>query len=320
MKRSGRLSVLRPLALARAELLLTKKRYMGLLKLDLSDCDAVDRFLVGTHSDLNGIAQAAALGVSHGLVHYWRKKLTARGLLDPTQRAVGRPVTDAEVEVAARLYRRGYSKRAIAAMREISHHRVCWLLKRAGVTTATPREQPALGARAVSRLFGLDPDRVVMWRWVQYGWLPDYRVVTRPGSSYRWDWDDVIALIRNRDSWPGWAPTQITDPGLRALAERERRAAGGAWHEQSEIAALLGLNASSLRRWEADYRLWSGLPRRPWGGATLVWLTDQQQADLAGRALIPSAPGSFEHRRRATALKTYLIAAYGVHQQVTAAD
>ncbi len=309
---TGRPSWVRPVALAHAERLLAQKRYASLRHAPLpADLDAVSRFLVGTHEDLTGRQQAAALGVSHSAVHYWRGALARRGLIAPERRAGRPPITDPEAQAAARLWCAGYSHRAIAAMREISASRVPALLARAGVTPETPRTRPALDAARLIVLFGLDRRRADVVRWVAYGWLPDYRAHAASGAAYRWDMDDVVALVRNRESWVGWAPSQITDPQLRALAERERRAARGAWHSQAEIAALLGLDPSTLRRWQHEDGLLVGLPERRWGGARLWWLTESQRAHLAGLSVGHHRRLSYAHRLAAIALRPRLAAAYG---------
>lgn len=316
MKRSGRLSVLRPLALARAELLLTKKRYMGLLKLDLpDDCDAVDRFLVGTHSELSRFEQAAQLETTPHIVQCWRKKLYDRGLIDPAFRASHVPITDAETRAVAGLFADGWSWRAIATMREISISRVQHILQRAGATNQTPRAR-RIGAVQLCALFGLS--RAETTRWVIRGWLPDYRIHQASGARFGWDLDDVITVIRNRETWMAWSPAQITDPQLRALAEHERRAAGGVWLQQCEIAALLNIDPHTLRRWTQEHDLFADATRQRWSGAIYLWLSDAAQAELAGLAVRRYAPGSDLHRWTTNAMRSKLAARFGRRRQAAA--
>lgn len=317
-KPAGRPSVLRPLANERAAQLLTKKRYITLQKLDLpGDCDAVDRFLVGTHSDLDGRDQATLLGVSRGLLQIWRRKLYDRGLLDPARRASHIPISDAEMLAVAGLFRDGWSWRAIALMREITVSRVQHILERAGVTARDPRAR-RIGAVEICALFGLS--RIEPTRWVARGWLPDYRIQQAPGARHGWDLDDVIAVIRNRATWLAWSPAQVSDPQLRALAERERRTAGGAWFHLARVAALLNINVATLRLWSQGDNLFADVPRQRWSGAICLWLTDQQQAELAGLAVRGYEPGSDIHRWAANAMRPKLAARFGRCQQAAAAD
>ena len=220
----GRPSALRPVALANATELLRSRRYTSLRTLSLpDDLDDVDRWLIGTHHELRMDEQARALGVTYAIVSYWRVGLSRRGLLDARMRAGNAPITAAEADAIARLYRDGYSRLSIAALREISMGRVVAALEKAGALGA-PR-LVRLNAARVSALLGIG--RADVLRWVARGWLPDYRVRNVPGARHAWDLDDLVALVRNRDSWVAWSPAQITSTELRAwLSASAGRPAG----------------------------------------------------------------------------------------------
>lgn len=295
----------RPAAVARAAELLATMR-----KRPVEGLDALDSYLLTTHGDLTAREQAAALGTSLGNLHYWRKALYGRGILDSSLRASHAPITDAEAAAIARLWCDGWSRAAIAAAREINESRVTRALLRAGVTGATPRRTTLLTAD-VCRIFGANTENVRYWR--RAGWLPDARPLHRPGSRHNWDYDDLVAFVRTRASWVAWTPTQITDPHLRHLAEHERAAADGTWQQLGEVARILGVSASNLSLWRSAHGVFCELPVQPWAGAQYIWLTHPQLAELEawGAEVRRHRPGSDRHRWAANALKQRLIAAYG---------
>lgn len=303
--------VRRPAARLRAEQLLAKRRYAGLQKLDLPDgCDVVDRFLVGTHSDLAAPQQAEALGVPVSSVHTWRKALYERGLLRREETATHARIAPAEAEAIARLWSEGWSRCAIAAARDIHESRVVRALRHVGVAPFAPRRR-WLGTADVRQIFGVEDGAV--HRWVACGWLPDIRPVAGAALHFQWAMDDLVALVRNRASWVAWEPPQIADAQLRRLAEHERRAARGRWFQMQEVARLLGIAAGNLSTWRTRYALFDDLPAGAWVRGRYVWLADAQIAQLEawGADVRRHRPGSDAHRWAANALKHRLIAAYG---------
>lgn len=307
----------RPAAVARAEALLATMR-RGQRRNTIPGLDALDTYLIATHSDLTVPQQAAALGSSRGLLHYWRKQLYDRGLLDRQLRASHTPLTDAEAQAIAGLWHDGWSRAAIAAARDIAESRVARALLRAGVTGVTPR-RVTLRLVDLGRIFTIDAQSIGYW--LREGWLVDNRPLSRPGSPHSWDYDDLIALIRTRDSWVAWAPTQIADPQLRRLAEHERAAADGAWFAMSMIADILGIALSTLSTWRTRLGLFAALPAYRWAGSRFVWLTRSQAAELEawGADVRRHRPGANAHRWAANALQQRLTATYGHSRSTSAA-
>lgn len=319
----------RAVAEARALSLLqhSKRRWPGAKTYSVAALDglidrygsAVDAFLVLSHAHLTALQQSEMLAVSRRHVHYWRSLLIKRGCIDPTERASHRPITSAEAESFARLRRAGWTIKAIAELRGVNTKRVDVGLRMAGIPHGIHLE--FLTIEDVAHLFTTNRSTVRFW--IDAGWLPDLRprridndpsrndngAVTR-FAQHRWSRHDIVVFIRERETWIAWEPTQVTDPELRTLAERERTRAGGAWWQLIEIARWLGIAGSTLSTWRRNDGLFPDC--RQWSGGRYVWLTHSQRAEIqALGAAVQALPHRSDQRRwSAVAMREKLRAAY----------
>jgi hypothetical protein len=218
----------------------------GVRLLELPDwCDEVDRVIVGYYHQWSGPTLRAKLGIKRQVYRDSVRRLRDAGLIDPAQRAANAPITEAERNAVLRLSRLGYSRGVIASMRGVRIGRIARTLKLAGYAAATPRPRlHAYSSEDVARMFGVSGMSVRRWR--QAGWLPDNRAHSASGSDHSWPIADLIAFVENRETWPAWSLSQVADSTLHKLATHARRIANGRWMQQKELAALLGVTATTL--------------------------------------------------------------------------
>jgi hypothetical protein len=282
------------------------------------DGDAIDRYLVATHAELTMVQQAERLAVHRTAVNKWRIILAGRGLIRPDERAGQRPISLAESTAIARLFRSGLPATAIASAREISLARVNRVLLRAGAAPYAPRAAP-LSATGVSAIFGVH--RCIPQGWARRGWLPDLRHRSYRGVRHAWTRGDLVEFVRNRETWIAWDVAQITDAELRQVAARARREAGGAWYQQEEIAALLGVKATNFCYWLSEAPLLARLTMQAYSGGRYYWLSDadrdalEHQGDALERARIAG-----RSRHASAELRAWLLATFGPLERATAAD
>lgn len=280
--------------------------------------DDLDAYLVATYETRTMTLQAADLAVSLTSVNRWRVTLRRAGWVDPQRRAGVPRIPAAEAGACARLYVAGYSAGAIATMRELPRARVEGALKKA--RAAERQRATTFSGEQVAALFGIHPSLVQGW--VRAGWLPDHRHRAHRGIRHLWDRVEIVAFLRDRRSWAAWAPTQITDPELRRIAERARAAAGGQWYQHGEIADLLGVTGPTLSAWCAADQLLAGLTWQPWAGAGphYAWLSIADAARFAAWGEQVRTSAGQRRRRLTAALRVWLGTTYGRAANTPAAD
>ena len=239
------------------------------------------------------------LNVSPSFLYSALRDLRRRGLI-PNFRAPYRPTYDTDGAAIVALASQGYSRPAIAALRGVTIHRVQSVLRAARHRYSSRRPRPyPYSVAHLSKIFRVS--RRTIHRWVSFGWLPDHRPVVGDGIDFFWSLDDLLALIRDRRTWPSWSVSSITDQFLARVAAEARLEAGGDWYSYKQLAARLGVPVSTLHTWCNRCGLFGSLPR-VW---KLFWLTHAQLADLDAVVL---TIGSRPHRR--TALRDALLKAF----------
>lgn len=266
---------------------------------------AVDAFLVLSHSELSAVEQAAKLQARPATLRDWRRRLIARGLLDPATRARRRPVTIREREAVCRLWRDGWSHQQIAEARGCAKIRIERIIRHAGLTAAD--RTPRIRMQEAADTLGIP--YATFRGWVAMGALPDLRL---PGQwAYSWTRDDLLAFLADRRYWMAWSPAQITDPALRQRAEDLRRQAGGNWLQLSEIADLLQVDYETLALW----RKWDGIFTEVTGhiGGKYAWLSTGEQARLAayGAQIGQHPPHGVAQRRQRQIIRARLRQQFG---------
>lgn len=147
------------------------------------------------------------------------------------------------------------------------------VLYKAGINTRQLQASNTYGVIELAALFSVS--ETVIRKWMRRGLLASHRA-TEP-SGKRWKKalytriyrDQVKAFLRNRMAWMEWAPAQIIDPDLRALATDIRLHTHGDWLTTREVAARYGYAHSAGYHWCAAglipsvvssdrYYVWSG--------------------------------------------------------------
>lgn len=279
--------------------------------------NAIDAYLILTHSTLTLREQVRQLRSSEDFVNRRRRKLYAEGRIRKAERASHAPVTEAEIAAVRRLWDAGLTSYEIAAARTVTRHRITEILRRAGITAADRPRREEYGRPDLRALFQVDDTTIRAF--TARGWLPDSRLVPKGGAHARYTRADILAFLRNRETWVAWEPRQITDPQMRRVAEMERAAAGGRWWQFRELYAALGVDETTLNLWARRYRLFGDREIANWGGAgKFVWLTAAEAAQIeamgagvrtAGRV------GSDVRKRAASAMRERLVAQFGAQMR-----
>lgn len=315
----GGRNTVRPRAIAKAAQLLQSRpvRRAGVRAEPIPGLDALDTYLIATHSELAARAQAHELGVDYSLLHLWRKSLYQRGLIRRADQPNFTAIQPDEIAAMSRLYRAGYSAARIAEMRGVSPQRVYRALSQHAGLTKDSRGI-LIRMHELCALLGISMKAVRAM--IARGWLPDSRVgIATAGGAYGWTRADVIDLLRNRDAWVAVRPGAIRDAELAAFLRAQQAEAGGRWWTRQEVAALIGVAPSTAADWTAE-GLFTGLSTTIWALTWFAWLTDSQSEaleDAAAPLRAASGPlGRGLSRRTLPAIR----AALGARPQATAAD
>jgi transposase len=205
--------------------------------------------------------QSKRIGIAAGTIQNYRSALIQAGLIPPKRRIT----TASDAARMRRLYVQGYSIKAIAP-------RVGMNRKHCGSVLRGAMRAETWTANQIKRLFMVSIATVRWWR--DRDWLP---LVTSDaytsGSPQRADRAMLARFVHVREAWPSYAPGQISDPALRAIAEHARRHAGGHWASVPELAAAAHLDRDSLTQrlrhgWLADW------PQVYYGRFRFVWWAD----------------------------------------------
>jgi transposase-like protein len=286
---------------------------------------ATDAYLILTHSELTTREQAAALGVTRSLVTNWRRQLTARGQLDPEERASHQLVTARERATVARLYADGYTASKIAELRGISPFRVRRIVI---ALPEPPTREKGYSKMALEVMLGL-PERT-MNQVIRHGLLIGERLTPGEHKGNRWKFTraDVVDLLRERRAWPVLVPGAIQDAELATFLRREQAAAAGNWYTREELRTILGgVDDITMQKWLRRGLLADAERCDLWRPARYLWLSHRDAEQLrelcAPIARINNGGDRGRCRMVADAIAHIwpaLWAAYGTHQQAAAAD
>lgn len=151
-----------------------------------------------------------------------------------------------------------------------------WHLYRHGVRVRKVLRSPA------SRVFSMEALAIIfsttttkVRRWVRFGALKGRRNRTEKQHSPQQrkmliTEQAVLDFLAVREQWPSWEASDITDPDLRAEAERIRAEAGGHWVMLADWAREQGYSATAARQWVSA----GLLVVHTYGRVYYVWSTD----------------------------------------------
>lgn len=128
---------------------------------------------------------------------------------------------------------------------------------RYGGARALRRQAGTLNGFQVAQLLGVHA--CMVGRYVRVG----LRARVRGPNAFTTTRRNLIAFLRDRRSFLRIDPQRITDPTLRAVAERARATAGGRWMGTQEIAAALYYSQQRVRIFIQQGR-WVGEQMRYW--------------------------------------------------------
>lgn len=100
-------------------------------------------------------------------------------------------------------------------------------------------------ARDVAKMFGVCPTHV--YRWIRDGRLRASRGIQRGRqTTWRVDYDDIVAFARDERSWHLWSPEKVT---RRELLLAANRPASLRFYSTPEVAAIVGVAPLTPRKW-----------------------------------------------------------------------
>lgn len=117
------------------------------------------------------------------------------------------------------LLNRGKSNAQIAKTMDTTEAAIVLMRRRYGIEGAAKTK---MTSSEVARVMGIGCAKTVV-RWIAEGWLDGIHGY-KQGPSRVWlvERVDLYGFVENEDAWHVWTPERITDPQLRAYAERVR--------------------------------------------------------------------------------------------------
>lgn len=211
--------------------------------------------------------QAKGLRVPLSRVRGIRARLLRDGAVDPAARAGHRPWTERELMTAAAQLQGGANIDRVARRLGRAKRALLRRLETAGYTltelTATVYNQ-----NQVAALFGVTLH--VIRRWTRAGLLRHERTAARQ-PHYRIARRHIVTFIGDYRTWMLWAPAQITDPELRALAAQVRAQSPYRWLTLAEVARRYGVDETAAGLWlQLGLLPGTRIGRGPWS----VWSGD----------------------------------------------
>lgn len=211
----------------------------------IARADAHRAYIARTWRRSTPAQQARALGLSLHYVLRLRSQLIRAGVCDPTQRAgKARPWATATIREIITRIRAGYDLEAIAPHYGVTPDSISAALLARGYTVEQLRAGHVWTQYGLARLFGVDT--YTMEVWVRAGWLVPTTPPTRRKARRLFTRAGVQVMLRNRLTWPAWAPEQIADADLRAYARFARTQAGGRWVKAQDKARRMGYSPRSV--------------------------------------------------------------------------